>query len=95
MDCLHGLSAWTVCMDCLHGLSAWTVCLVCLYEILRFKCITEDYTIKVIDNLENKNSSGHDGISKKLLKTIKGDISQSLTIIINQMLTTGIFPDDF
>ena len=63
-------------------------------ENLRFKCITEDYTIKVIDNLENKNSSGHDGISNKLL-TIKGDISQSLTIIINQMLTTGIFPDDF
>ena len=64
-------------------------------ENLRFKCITEDCTIKVIDNLENKNSSGHDGISNKLLKTIKGDISQSLAIIINQMLTTGIFPDDF
>ena len=91
MDCLHGLSAWTVCMDCLHGLSAWSVCM----KNLRFKCITEDYTIKVIDNLENKNSSGHDGISNKLLKTIKGDISQSLAIIINQMLTTGIFPDDF
>ena len=60
-------------------------------ENLRFKCITEDYTIKVIDNIENKNSSGHDGISNKLLKAIKGDISQSLTIIINQMLTTGIF----
>ena len=100
IDCLHGLSVWTVFMDCLHGLSAWTVCnglsawSVCMKN-LRFKCITEDYTIKVIDNLENKNSSGHDGISNKLLKTIKGDISQSLAIIINQMLTTGIFPDDF
>ena len=47
-----------------------------------------------VDNLENK-SSGHDGISNTLLKTIKNDISQSLTIIINQMLTTGIFPDAF
>ena len=56
---------------------------------------TKDYTIKAIDNLENKNSSGHDGISNTLLKTIKNDISQSLTIIINQMLTTGIFPDAF
>ena len=64
-------------------------------ENLRFKCITKDYTIKVIDNLQNKNSSGHDGISNKLLKTIEGDISQSLTIIINQMLTTRIFPNDF
>ena len=45
--------------------------------------------------MENKNSSGHDGISNTLLKTIKNDISQSLTIIINQMLTTGIFPDAF
>ena len=63
-------------------------------ENLRFKGITEDYTIKLIDNLEYKNSSDHDG-SNKLLKTIKGDISQSLTIIINQMLTTVIFPDAF
>ena len=64
-------------------------------EHLRFKCITEDYTINVIDNLENKNSSGHDGISNTLLKNIIGDISQSLTFIMNQMLTTGIFPDNF
>ena len=64
-------------------------------ETLKFECITKDYTIKAIDNLENKNSSGHDGISNTLLKTIKNDISQSLTIIINQMLTTGIFPDAF
>ena len=28
-------------------------------ETLQFKCITKDYTIKAIDNLENKNSSGH------------------------------------
>ena len=64
-------------------------------ETLKFECITKDYTIKAIDNLENKNRSGHDGISNTLLKTIKNDISQSLTIIINQMLTTGIFPDAF
>ena len=64
-------------------------------ETLKFECITKDYTIKAIDNLENKNSSGHDGISYTLLKTIKNDISQSLTIIINQMLTTGIFPFAF
>ena len=64
-------------------------------ETLQFKCITKDYTIKAIDNLENKTSSGHDGISNTLIKVIKNDISESLTIIINQMLTTGIFPDAF
>ena len=62
---------------------------------MQFKCITTDYTMKVIDGLESKKSSGHDGISNTLLKVIKASISQSLTIIINQMLTTGIFPDAF
>ena len=64
-------------------------------ENLQFKCITEETTIKAIDELENRSSSGHDGISNKLLKVIKFNISKSLTIIINQMLTTGIFPDAF
>ena len=64
-------------------------------ENLQFKCITEETTIKAIDKLENESSFGYDGISNKLLKVIKFNISKSLTIIINQMLTTGIFPDAF
>ena len=64
-------------------------------EKMKFKCITTDYTMKAIECLENKKSSGHDGISNTLLKVIKASISPSLTIIINQMLTTGIFPDAF
>ena len=64
-------------------------------EKMQFKCITTDYTMKAIEGLESKKSSGHDGISNTLLKVIKASISQSLTIIINQMLTTGIFPDAF
>ena len=43
--------------------------------------------------MKSKNSSGKDGISNKLLKSIKGKISKPLTIIINQCLETGIFPD--
>ena len=63
---------------------------------LQFKCITETETLKAIDNLENKNSSDrHDGISNKLLKLTKKELSKSLTLIINQMITTGIFPDSF
>ena len=38
---------------------------------LKFKCITENETTKVINSLENKTSSGHDGISIKLLKLIQ------------------------
>ena len=62
---------------------------------MQYKCITTDYTIKAIESLESKKSSGHEGISNTLLKVIKASISQPLTIIINQMLTTGIFPDAF
>ena len=40
-------------------------------------------------------SSVHDGISNKLLKLIQDEVSKPLTLIINQMLTTGIFPDVF
>ena len=51
-------------------------------------CITTDYTIKAIEGLKTKKSSGHDDISNTLLKVIKASISPSLTLI---MLTTGIF----
>ena len=57
----------------------------------QFKCITDGDTRLAIDNLENKSSSGHDGISNKLLKLLKFELSKSLTLIINQMITTGVF----
>ena len=43
--------------------------------------------------MKSKNSSGNDEISNRLLKSIKSEISKPLTIIINQSLETGIFPD--
>ena len=58
---------------------------------LKFKCITETETLKAIDNLENKNSSGHDGISNKLLKLTKNILSKPLTLRISQMIATGMY----
>ena len=58
-----------------------------------FSKITEKETLTIINNLKSKNSSGKDEISNKLLKSIKCEISKPLTIIINQSLKTGIFPD--
>ena len=56
---------------------------------LQFKCITETETLKAIDDLENKNSSGHDGISNKLLKLTKKELSKSLTLTLwNPRATT-------
>ena len=43
-------------------------------------------------NILNKH---YDGISNKLLKLTKNILSKPLTLIINQMITTGIFPDSF
>ena len=59
----------------------------------KFKLINEHVTLTTIDRLENETSCGLDGISNKSLERIKHELSKSLTLIINQMLTTGIFPE--
>ena len=48
---------------------------------------------KIINLLPAKTSSGHDGISNKLLKDLNCTISYLLLIIFNQSLETGIFPE--
>ena len=60
-----------------------------------FTPVTEDLALTLISNLQNKTSSGMDGISNKLLKRIKDIIVQPVTLIINQSLTSGIYPDKF
>ena len=59
-----------------------------------FRPIPIETTVNVINKLASKNSRGHDGISTKLLKLITIEISETLTIIINQSLYCGIFPDN-
>ena len=58
-----------------------------------FSTINESYILSIINKLKNKNSSGNDEISNKLLKAIGNELSKPLTIIINKCLLTGIFPD--
>ena len=58
-----------------------------------FSAINESDVIKAIDKLPSKTISGVDGISKILLKHIKHQISKPVTLILNQFLTMGIFPD--
>ena len=43
--------------------------------------------------MNSKKSSGHDGLSLNLLKDIKLELAQPITLIINQSLNTCIFPD--
>lgn len=49
--------------------------------------------VKIIDNLRLNTSSGIDGISTKIVKSIKTVLAEPLSKIINQCLKNGIFPD--
>ena len=57
-----------------------------------FDLVDENDILKVIQSLKPKTSTGHDGISTKLLKYLAPGLIEPLTIIINQSLLTGIFP---
>ena len=61
--------------------------------ILEFQPINSETTLKIINRLKSKSSHGFDNLSTKLLKEIKYEILNPLTHIINQSLTTGIFPE--
>ena len=60
-----------------------------------FQPITDETIINIIDKLKSKNSQSHDGLtlSSKLLKLVKHETSKAITLIVNQSLNTGIFPD--
>ena len=58
-----------------------------------FQCVNCVDVKKVIDSLATKNSCGVDAISTKLIKMLSDAIAGPLTVIINQSLFTGIFPD--
>ena len=48
--------------------------------------------MQIINNFPNKTSCGFDGISTIVMKSIKHVILKSLTLIINQIINTGVFP---
>ena len=60
---------------------------------LIFEKVSETNVIQIINNLPNKTSCGFDGISTIVMKSIKHVILKSLTLIINRIINTGVFPD--
>ena len=60
---------------------------------LKFQSVTVDNVSRIIDSLKPKTSSCVDCISNKLIKYVKNVIMEPLTVIINQMLNVGKFPD--
>ena len=58
-----------------------------------FQPIFDETIINIIDKLKSKNSQSHDGLSSKRLKLINHETSKAISLIVNQYLNTGIFPD--
>ena len=56
------------------------------------KYVNKSTIMTIITNLPIKNCCGFDGLSTTILKFIKGIIIKPLTLIINQILDTGVFP---
>ena len=59
----------------------------------QFEEIGNRTVLPYINNMKPSHCCGHDNISSNTLKLIAIELSPSLTLIINQSLSTGIFPD--
>jgi hypothetical protein len=57
--------------------------------------VTKIEMINTIKSLNNKNSSGYDGMSNKILKCCANEISKPFTFICYSSITSGIFPERF
>jgi len=60
---------------------------------IKFHVVTNDIVNKAIQSLKPKTSCGYDGMTTQLLKFLAPALIDAITHIINQCLTTGIFPD--
>ena len=62
--------------------------------VFNFENIDEETVRKTKQTLPSKNSCRLDGISSKLIKIIEPAIIKPLTLLVNQVLNTGIFLDE-
>jgi hypothetical protein len=63
------------------------------FPAMNFNVVTPDEIINIISKFKSKNSSGYDGVSNKIIKLCKQQISEPLAYIINKSLTMGIYPE--
>ena len=61
----------------------------------RFKLmeVDDNKIMRIVNNLKNKSSYGYDCISNLVLKRAKNELIKPLTLIINQRISIGIFPE--
>ena len=58
-----------------------------------FSLLVQETVFKIISKINSKHSCGHDDISTILMKNICPLILSPITLILNQSLSIGIFPD--
>ena len=58
----------------------------------KFSPVSEDRFGNIIKHLKSKSSYGYDEISNNLIKHASNSPIKPLTLIVNQVLHTGIFP---
>ena len=63
-------------------------------SVFSFHTVTEENISHIINKLKNKVSYGHDSISNIMIKKAHKPLIKPLTLLINQTLCTGIFPND-
>ena len=59
----------------------------------RFEPVNSATVKGVIKELKNKSSSAEDGLSSKLLKEMSNELSHPISVIYNQSISTGLFPN--
>ena len=65
-----------------------------VHSTFKFKTINNATTLQYLSNLTNSYSCGHDNINNTLLKSISNEISSCITLIINQSISTGSYPEN-
>jgi hypothetical protein len=63
-------------------------------SLFNFENVTELMVKNILKEIKSKSSCDITGLSNKLMKHVESEIIKPLTIIINQCLNTGIFPED-
>ena len=62
--------------------------------VFSFNLISEHNISNVIKKIKNKSSYGHDYLSNIMIKKAHDPLIKPLTLLINQTLSTGIFPSE-
>ena len=63
-----------------------------IISLFHFSLVNENEVNKILKSLRTKTSSGHEGISVKLLRFLSPALLRPLPTIINQLLITGLLP---